>query len=142
MLMQDFEFSPLTSDAKSKLIAMGKFLQELGQVPLEEFEEIVYLLWCKQISSLIGRCEYRLQKYSSGPKYWVDDMTKLLENLRHRMRGYCPPQDVLAIIDGERARQLTQRLVLRWGRLLEHWSSIIEATRDLHQEGIKLQRKV
>jgi hypothetical protein len=131
-------------DAEERLRSLGKHLTELGSMPLLSFEEFVRVqLWLVQ-SNYVSLMENQLRELGGSPRFWAKDVKKCLDSLRGAVakKEYSVPQDLLEGRSVDEARQLTQRIVFRFGQLLRWWPEIIEAAKSLRTQDRRLADRV
>jgi hypothetical protein len=142
-LIESFEFGPGASGGE-RLRALGKHLTELGTMALADFEEFARIqLWSRAITE-ISLLEQRLQLYGGAPDFWAGDVKKRLAVLRETLpeEGQIVARDLTAGRSVKEARELMQRLVLKFGRLLAWWPEIVEAAKRLRARGRRLAQPV
>ncbi len=131
---------PKRAGAAERMRALGKYLMQMGDLPLPEFEEVVRInVWQLQ-GALASVIESQLRYYGETPDFWADDVRNYLDDLREALvrEDYIVPHDLLEGRSPGEARQLSQRLVLKFGQLLYWWPEIVEATRALRVKGERL----
>jgi len=142
--VKSFEFGPGKRDGKERLHALGKHLMELGSLPLEDFEEFVRIQAWHTNSSFISMMENHLRRRGESPDYWANDVKKYIDILRRSMtrEDYWVPLDLLDGRSVDEARELAQRLVLKFGQLLHWWPEMVEVARGLRSHGQRLANPV
>lgn len=135
-----YVFPPGHAAGKDKLQALGKYLVDLGSLKPEEFAELVRINLWNFKSSFVAAVEHQLRIHKAGPAYWADDLKEALDRLFEAMvKGdYVIPCDLLEGRSPDEARQLSQRLVCRFGQLLSWWPEIVEAAGALRRRGQRL----
>jgi hypothetical protein len=135
---------PAFNDVRKNLTVLGKSLREWGSVPLADFENLVRVKRLDDISGQMAALEVQLKKHDRQPSYWADDVNFCLGAFREAMTDdlIVVAQDLQADFGVEAARILMQRLVRRFGELLQYWPSLCEAARELGARGIKLGKEV
>jgi len=138
--MASLESRPNMVDGKEKLLALGKHLMEVGSMTLPDFEEFVRIKTWESKSTYIAMLENQLQIYKELPAFWADDIKKHLELTRKAIprKEYIVPGDLLNSRSIEEARQLTQRLVFKFGQFLYWWPEIVEIAKNLRAQGQRL----
>ncbi|GEM_PF-453932 len=136
-------FGPGQTGPKQRLRALGTHLTELGSLPQADFEEFVRLQVWRTSSSFISQAEEQLQQYSAEPAFWANDVKKYLDILCQSLTrdDYFVPLDLLARRSTSEARELAQRLVLKFGQLLCWWPDMVEVAKKLRSQGQRLARK-
>ncbi|MET0621839.1 MAG: hypothetical protein ABW250_02555 [Pyrinomonadaceae bacterium] len=134
------QFPPGALDPAERLRALGRHLAGIGSMTQPDYEEFVRLqLWRLQGAN-ISILEQYVASAGAAPRFWVEAMGAYLEHLRRSLsaEGYFVPKDLARVKGAAEARALSQRLVLRFGRLLEHWPEMVEAARRLREKGRRL----
>jgi hypothetical protein len=137
-------FGPAATDAHKRLQALGDHLVALGSMALEDFEAFTRLEMLRTNSEFMALMEEHLRTKSDAPEYWAHDVRKYLEILRQSVTrdDYCLPLDLLDRRSASEARQLAQRVVLTFGRLLSWWPHMVEVARDLRARGQRMAKTV
>jgi hypothetical protein len=121
-----------TRTPTERLHKLGYYLEEMGKLPKDQFEDFVrYHLW-NSISEVISSCEERLQK-ESLPKFLVRDVQNYIRKAR-QVALY--PIDQLYSLPG--GYQTMQGLLIQFGQMIAWWPEIIHAAKQLRQEGYRL----
>jgi FkbH-like protein len=138
------EFGPAAADEKERLRSLGKHLIELGSMPLAGFEEFLRLQVWRTSSSFISLAEEHLRMSGESPVYWANDVKKYTDLLCQSLTrdDYFIPLDLVQGRNLDEARQLAQRLVLKFGQLLYWWPEMIEVTKELRHQGERLGRLI
>src|SRR5205823_224229 len=104
-----------------------------------DFEELVRLVLTIQMSRLASQADKQLQQHSGQPAFWAADLRQLLAEVRRALPNpaYTIPYDLSAICGDEDARPRFQRLVGRFGELLQAWPAIVSAARELRARGVR-----
>jgi FkbH-like protein len=135
-----YAFGPAATTGADRLRAMGRYLEEVGNLPGAEFEEFLRLQAWQTTSAHIALTEEHLQTWGEAPAFWVNDVRKYLDMLRRALMrpDYCLPLDLLDGRSVEETRLLAQRLVRRFGQLLSWWPEMTAATKQLRAQGQRL----
>ena len=130
-------------DDPSGLRRLGGYLQQISSGNLAEFEDTVKTCFWRSHSEAIAEAS----KYRDDPE--IPDYYRVYrEQHRKTVReaivspAYFVPRDMEGLGSDEEVRRLVQSLIHEHGRLLEHWPDLIQATRELREEGIRLTRPV
>ena len=131
-------------DPARHLKALGAHLRDIGQQSARAFEEIVRRAVLRHQSALILQLEQRLDERRGEPEYWATDVRQFVERMQ---QCFLRPESIVPLEllyhhDAARARALSQRLVLMFGRLLEAWPQMVEAARALRGRGRRLAQPV
>jgi hypothetical protein len=131
---------PAGGEGTDNLRALGKALAELGCAPLPDFEEVVRLHWQKQLSQLAGGLEGRLRQFGGQPAFWADDVRRAVQAVHDVLtqKGPVVAADLREAFGADEARPLLQRLVRRFGQLLQCWPDLVEAAKELRAGGVRL----
>jgi hypothetical protein len=142
-LVGSFVPGPDWRDARANLRALGKTLKELGRAARADFEEVVRLHLWNQMSGLASRLAAQLNKYGRQPGFWANDVRQILAALEEALPDphYPLPFD-LSPAPGDDPPAVLQRLIARFGGLLEIWPDMIEAARELRSRNVRLARRV
>lgn len=129
-------------DARERLHALGDHLTSVASLPRQDFEEFVLVHLYRMQSEYLSFLEGSLQAYEESPEFWARDVEKYLDAVREaiKRRDYVVPQDLLNGRGADEARQLSQRLVFRFGQLLRWWPEMVEAAKSLRAQGQSLAR--
>ena len=132
------------TDVKEGLRALGSHLEELASMPARGFQEIVRDQVWKSTNSFIAMMANRLQASDGLPRFWANDVERYMDQLGKGIRrpDYCVPLDLLNGRSDDEARELAQRLVLKFGQLLRWWPDIAETARELRARGQRLAKRV
>jgi hypothetical protein len=139
-LISSQHFRPGMPDGAEKMRALGQHLMELGTLSLRDFEEFARLHLWRARSGMISNLEKDLMDYRDAPHYWASDLKSYLGIMREALTKpeYVVPADLQEGRSLDEARELSRRLVLRFGRLLRNWPDLIEAARRLRARGERL----
>lgn len=135
-----YAFPPGHADGKDKLQALGKYLIDLGSLKPEEFAELVRINLWNFKSGFVSAAENHLRIYRESPDFWAADLNEALGCLFEAIvkSDYVIPSDLLDGRSLDEARQLSQRLVYRFGQLLYWWPEIVKAAGALRRRGERL----
>jgi hypothetical protein len=125
------------TSTESRLRALGRHLTALGSLAAADYEEVLRLYRSRQLSALMTSLEERLRVYGEAFAPWVKDVTKSLETLQATLSDAeaIVPVDLIGDRGAARALALSQRLIYRYGRLLDAWPELISAARRLRDRG-------
>jgi len=123
---------------------LGALLVELGMLPPPDFNEILQRnLWTRAMQRITA-LEQLLARHGRQPNFWADEVTRYLAGLRDALRGddHAVPSDLSIVFGQEGASVLMQRLVVKFGRLLEVWPRLRETALELHLQGHPFGRSI
>jgi len=142
VLAHDGGRAPLT-DA-TRLVQLGQYLRGLGALTLSDFEAQVRRMQQYRTMAFITVLESQLQMYGASPRFWADDVRRMIELLSHATSAedYLVPRDLRREHDVEDVRRLSQDLVAKFGELLEAWPTIVAAARRLRANGCRLTNPI
>jgi hypothetical protein len=129
--------------ASDRLRSLGTRLVDLGAQPAREFRA-----WVREAADAVNQgCLARLEARLDGataPLFWINDVRRFLNVLRSTMHrdDYDVPLDLRQGRDEPAARELAQRVILRFGELLEAWPTLMSAAERLRHGGEPLCREV
>ena len=138
------QFTPGISREEDRLRSLGRYLMELGGIPLPEFVETVRLQLWQRMSMKLVALEQILKTYREQPHYWAEDLKRTMGVLRDAL----PKDDYLVARDLSTGRtdvevqELTQRLIRRFGQLIYHWPEVVGAAKRLRAEGIRVAEAI
>lgn len=127
----------------ANLRAVGAALYKLGTLPLPSFTALTSRLVRKQLENLASQWEGGLEQHHDQPAFWAADMRRLLAILRTRLTGneLAAPIDLVRCAGATQAVPMLQKLLMRFGQLLESWPAIVDAARDLRSRGALWHRR-
>jgi acyl carrier protein len=143
-LVCSFDLGDDRSGEEEGLIRLGRFLEQLGMLPVSEFTEICRVVVCHQICDLITELEKRLRQHSAAPDFWVKDVSQYLATLNENLTRpeIAVPLDIRYGHTIDESLALMQRLIREYGRLLIHWPSIVQACREMREQGYRLAQAI
>jgi hypothetical protein len=114
---------------------LGHYLIQIGESDASQFLEILRTLWVFEMSRYIEYLEYLLVQYNYQPEYWAEDVLRFIEALKARAVSTNLLLDDLNSASGEaKAKDLCQKLVTSFGKLLYWWPLIWETSNSLRAE--------
>jgi len=125
---------------RERLLSLGRYFTELGSIPRPEFEEFIRLQASLRVSQLLSSLERISKMYDASPDFWERDVRRYIETTHEALQH----KDCIIARDLKEGRtddevlQLSQRLVLRFGHLLQVWPEMFEETRRLRVGGRRL----
>ena len=131
-------------DGALRMRSLGQQMVGLASLPPADFEEHLRSRLWMQNASMLDTLDRLLDEFEGRPRFWAEDLRRHLHVRREALRACKPPlpQDLPAGLSEEEARTLTQRLVLRYGRLLCVWPDIVAEAAALRQDGRRLGREL
>ncbi|MPY90190.1 MAG: hypothetical protein GEU99_19980 [Luteitalea sp.] len=135
--------SPGRHPCSTRLHQLGSYLEEVGALPLHEFQRFLRLQLAAQASVFFATLDWVKRQYGTQPAYWAADLTKCAHDAREALQhpdaivpldlgaGHCDRDDVLA---------KTRELVRMFGALLGRWPHIVTAALELREAGTRLSR--
>jgi hypothetical protein len=136
--IQSFSALPGTSPAE-RLRALGRQLGAIASLAPADFEEFLRL-WVWRMKALaMERLTHDLETSSGASSSWTQDVRRYLEGLRTSFAGdgYLVPSDLRTRF-GADALPVMQRLIARFGDLLQSWPAMLDAARTLADSGHEL----
>jgi hypothetical protein len=132
---------PGDNDPLRRMSAIGRHLRRLGALPAGDFDELAHVLMCSLVCATIESLESLLIEDGYAPRHWAEDLMGRIETLSQltdRPDFFVPvdlPQD-----SDDPPQRRAQRIVARYGRLLEWWPAIAERTTELGKRGTTIAR--
>lgn len=138
------ELGSEAEDEAERLRVLGLHLMELGKLPLREFEDVLRGQILRTIKSNVALMEAALRARPAAPDFWIKDVRQYIEMLKISAKrdDYDVPLDLMQGRNSEQARELAQKLVLRFGQLLLRWEDIIQAAKRLKARGVTLAEPI
>jgi len=120
-----------------RMRGLGRHLMGLGALAPPEFERWLDPLFLEHRSRELFSLEYALAEHGRAPAFWVRDCERAKKALRQSLqdRTRLIPHDLRPGRSLEEARALLQRLLLRFGRLLQVWPDMVTAAREARARG-------
>ena len=142
--IQSFEPGAVQRDVGLRLRGLGQYLTEHGTQPTAKFEAFLRERLARSNDRLISLLEGRLQSSGGLPEFWANDVKKYLAILRQASarEDYCIPLDLVVGRSRTETRELTRRLVFKFGQLLYSWPEMVEAAGRLRSGGERLAQPV
>jgi len=140
--------APGEIDPYRRVVAMGRHLQSLGDLPAADFDELANVLMCARICSTADALEAVLSADGRVSRAWAEDVTARIENLRGTpsIPDFFVPVDLSrqpgANDSSEARRRRAQRAVSWYGELLEWWPAIVERSLELRSADITISRRL
>ncbi len=136
-----------TADVESteaRLIELGRHLEWLGSLSLEDFEEYIRTAQQFRNFGFITALHGQLQKYESSPEYWANDVRRMIELMSQASsrEDYVLPVDLRDGRAPDATRRLSQSLVRKFGALLQAWPAMFHAAVRLRANGTRISRAI
>jgi hypothetical protein len=133
-------------DRAAALQTIGRHLCDLGsKMPAAELEDFIRQRARERTLEDLADCAELLRHFGFRPAYWARDLEAYMSLRREAMAGedFAVPWD-LASPGWSRAEILahTQEIIRQYGELLLAWPDMIEATKQLKAQGVRLAREV
>ena len=143
-LVSGFEFVSADVNVVERLKALGEYLMELGSLPIEDFEMIFLEKVWKAKSEYLQRLESILKFYRESPNFWAEDVKKYLHSIRESLgrKDFSVPRTLKKDLEDDDLKKLNQKMVLCFGKLLVYWPEMVQAARELHQDGRSISRSL
>jgi hypothetical protein len=130
-LAQAYEPSPGLVDPAVRLSAFGRYLAALGAMPPADFDALVRYQIVAAVGRRIEALTRVLDQNSGQPERWAEDCAAVrTEGLRVLTEDTLVVADIPGATTDERHRRF-QRLLYRFGRLIDAWPALLEAAVDL-----------
>ncbi len=135
---------PGRSTTRRRLVSLGAYLIDLGELEPPEFESRLRQIWLTLCSSEAAYIERALRKPGPNePETWPIDLRRYLDTLIERLET--DPPVTLRELEGsspEAARARLQRFLREFGGLLCAWPDLVDAARELRAKDVRLGRRV
>jgi hypothetical protein len=137
LCLQGAPFLPGTRKSEERLLAVGRHLQGLAALPTGDLEEWLLLRRAQQLGRLSETIAERLDQAENPPQAWVSDLETVLEGLASTLGdpAFVAPADLAESSDRPTR---AQRLIGRYGALLEAWPALFACARHRSQEGTRV----
>jgi hypothetical protein len=143
--MELVEIPEAEDSTQKRLLELGDGLIELGECSAAEFRQIVSEHRARQYDFVVAEYERALDRYGRHPTYWASDLERLISAVEAAAAA-APQQPVTDVLDGVpnvgESYATAQRLVLRYGKLLRAWPSIIEGVRLAKTNGLSFGTRI
>ncbi len=143
-LLRSLNLSDSNVDQAGKLQRLGKHLEALGRMNLDDFRNYLRERLLSEAAAFISHLESRINTSERRLRSWVNDIERYIDVLRKSTlgEGFDVPMDLLYSRRLDAARSLAQRLVLRFGELLYWWPEMVDVARKLRAEGERVAQPV
>lgn len=136
LILHNFEPGENSSSAQ-RTTALGRRLAECASMTHPDFVEYLRRHVLEQESSVITFLEEQLEKAEDPPIHWRRDVERYLDHIREALTfdDFDIPFEMKGARDAGENRVLMQRLLGRYGMLLEEWPAVVEGARALRARG-------
>ena len=120
-------------DSADNMQAVGRHLMGLGSLRPQDFEEFLRIQLCRTAASTVRTCEFALNTHAHEPDFWARDLRKYVGELKTALtnQDYFVPMDLPDGRSKTWKKDVTQRLVFKYGQLLFWWPRIMATTMEL-----------
>jgi hypothetical protein len=130
-LAHAYEPAPGVTDPAMRLRAFGRYLAALGVMPPADFDAFVRYQIIASVGRRIEALTRAVDQNSGQPERWAEDCAAAMtEGLRVLAEDALVVSDIPGATPDERHRRF-QRLLYRFGRLIDAWPALLEAAADL-----------
>jgi hypothetical protein len=130
-LARSYEPAPGIADPAMRLRAFGRYLAALGEMPSVEFDAFVRYQIIAAVGFRIETLTRVVDQYGGQPEQWAEDCAAVMtEGLRVLAEEQLVVGDIPGATPDERQRRF-QRMLLRYGRLLDAWPALLDAAKHL-----------
>jgi hypothetical protein len=121
------------------LRSLGEALAAAGRLPEERFSEMILGLVRAQTVGFANQLAAILDRHCGRPEFWAADVRRLIGVLRDRAADpeVAVPVDLARHFGGPAAIPVLQKLVGRFGRLLQCWDGVWQAALELRSAGVR-----
>jgi hypothetical protein len=139
IVLDDFEPAENAS-ASARMQALGRQLVERASMPATDFVEYMRAQTLLYESSKMAYLGEQLRNATDAAPCWRQDVETYIEHCRLALTfdDFDIPFDMKGLGSSAEIRELMQRLIHRYGLLLQAWPSIVEAAKTLRARGIRL----
>jgi hypothetical protein len=119
------------ADPAVRLSAFGRYLTALGAMPPSDFDTLIRYEITAAVGLRIEALTRAVDQNGGKPERWAQDCaTVMTEGLRVLTEDKLVVADIPGATPDERHRRF-QRLLLRYGRLLDAWPTLLDAAKHL-----------
>jgi hypothetical protein len=130
-LAHGYEPAPGVTDPAMRLRSFGRYLTALGAMPPADFDALVRYQIVAAVGRRIEALTHVLDQNSGEPEQWAEDCVAVrTEALRVLTEDALVVADIPGATPDERHRRF-QRLLHRFGRVIDAWPALLEAAVDL-----------
>ncbi len=142
--LASLEMGPAKPSGAPRMKALGKHLVDLASLDAAGFQECLRRLLWTRASSRVEELEQSLKEAGDSTPWLAADIRAAIDSILVALTepDFGVARDLLPGRDFEAARALTQRLVLRFGKLLEAWPDLVEAAKRLRAREVRVSAPV
>jgi hypothetical protein len=139
-----FAPSPGEMDAAARMRGLGRHLQQFAALSWREFDERVRMDRYRRAALWAAALEERLRTHGGTPSLWAEDVRRAVDHAAVTLvaENYGVPRGLEAGRSTNDARALLQRLIRRYGDLLEVWPTLVDKAKRLRARGHRLAQPV
>jgi hypothetical protein len=144
LLVKSYQFGTGTLDDAQRMRKLGKYLEQIGDMPTEDFAEFLHSRIRPEVNALISHLQEQLEQESSPTRSWAHDVERFISIAKHTFmrRESAVPLELTNGRTISEALELTRRLVSKFGQLLHWWPDISEVARQFKRQGCMLAQPV
>jgi hypothetical protein len=122
------------------MIALGRYLSGLAEGSPADFDRALRSRVMSHVSAHILHLDYKLRNTPEAPDFWKRDVEDYLNHMREALthRDFDIPYDLKSRGDDEATRRLLQRVIGRYGHLLQAWPALVSAAKTLREQGVEI----
>ncbi len=130
-------YAPDALTPRAGLVALGQYLQALGEQPLPDFAHFVQKEALRRNELFLTSMETTLTRFNHQPAYWATDVKRYMHTMRQAMQAddYIVPVGLRVNYQPRQALAMGQTLIRLFGEFLAAWPDIVAASHDLRQAG-------
>jgi hypothetical protein len=119
--------------AEKKLRSLGEYLINIGNLPLDQLEEFIRLLWLESAAKKIEYLDFLLDYYHRQPDFWGKDVEYLKRKLKTALTQQYAylPADIGGTCNESERLTVFRDLIEDYGNLLVWWPTILCLTDEL-----------
>jgi hypothetical protein len=129
-LARGYDPAPGVTDPTVRMRALGRYLAAVGAMPAADFDALVRYCIAAGVGRLVEGLTRLVDQNNGEPAQWAEDCGIAISE---GMRALTDNPLVVADVPGaaeERQRRF-QRVVHRFGRLMDAWPALLEAAKDI-----------
>jgi hypothetical protein len=137
-------FKHARAGTREKIAAFGTFVKQFGSMPPADFKADLRKIRATKLVNAVASCIRVLDEYPSSPLYWRDAIQKTLKFYEESLKvsDTAIPPDMLKGRSEDEAIEIYRNLIFRFGELLVWWPYIMNATKELKEQGFRLAKPV